>query len=125
MERAKVAEVTLEGSRLAVCRCGHFTSYAVRPFATALGARQPVLPNRETLQGLLEQLPTEERCALGPIRFYQGWEQADGSILFDIKDFPLAEVYRNPLCNQALSTLAAHQGKLLHATAVTAILLEY
>ena len=125
LQRAKVAEVTLEGRRFAVCHCDHFIGYAVRPFVAALGARQPVLPNREALQGLLTQLPTEEHCALGPIRFYQGWEQADGSILFDIKDFPLAEVYRNPLCSQTLSTLAAHQGKLLHATAVTAILLEY
>ena len=124
LQRAKVAEVTLEGRRFAVCRCGHFVGYAVRPLMAALGARQPVFPSQEFLQGLLAQLPPEEHCALGPIRFYDGWEQADGTPLFDVKAAPLDDISRNPLGSPTLAILAAHQGNLHSVDFVTAVLLE-
>ena len=125
LQRARLASFEYEGRHFALCRCGHFTGYAVRPFLKALGARQPLFQSPEFLQALLERLPDEEYCALGPIRFYNGWEQADGSPLFDISEHLQPNTSRSShVASPSLAILAAHHGKLLPTGQVTAFLLE-
>ncbi|MBR6470577.1 MAG: SUMF1/EgtB/PvdO family nonheme iron enzyme, partial [Victivallales bacterium] len=123
LQRAVIHSFEADGRHFAVCRAP-FPGYAIRSFAEFLGLKQPVLDyTPESLQAILAQLPESYNCALGPIRFYQQWEQPDGSPLtLDVPEIPKEKriLYASP----SLSVLAACNGELFPAENIDCFLVE-
>ena len=122
LERACVARVEHEGRRFAVCRLP-MAGYAVRPFVGFLGLRQPVWRSRDSLRGILPKLPADLRVALGPIAYYKGLEQLDGTTI-DLDGEAFADIPRSPVFPESLAALAAVRHQFHLATSVDAVLLE-
>ena len=122
LERACVARIEHDGRRFAVCRLS-LAGYAVRPFIGFLGLRQPVWTSRDSLRRLLPKLPADLSIALGPIVYYKGLEQPDGTPL-DLTGEAFANLPRNPICSEGLAVLAATRRQFHLAPFVGAVLLE-
>ena len=123
LQRAVIHSFEVDGRHFAVCQAT-FPGCAIRSFAEFLGLKQPVLDyTAESLHAILEQLPESFNCALGPIRFYQQWEQPDGSPLtLDVPEIPQGkrELYASP----SLCVLAAYNGELFPAETIHCFLVE-
>ena len=123
LKSTTVQKIEVDGRHFVLCGFGKFTGYAVRPFVDFLGGRQPVFSTLDSLKKVVAALPPDRRCAIGPIRFYDSWEQPDRSLL-DLADSPVETSFLNAYFSPSESILAASQGKLLNADIVDSILLE-
>lgn len=122
MQRAVVHKFEMGGRRFAVCRF-YPPGYALRPFARFLGLKQLVLDkSSEYLAELASKvLSGKFACALGPIRFYEQWEQADGTML---NVFPEPEKDVTIYDSMSLVVLASHHGKLVQTSFLESFLVE-
>ena len=122
LQNATIDSFELDGRHLAVCRAP-LTPYAIRPFAKFLGLTQPTLDySPEALPSFLSHFPDEQPCALGPIRFYQNWEQPDGSPI-EFKEttpeYTLLTYHSRILC-----VLAVQNRNLVQASNISTFLVE-
>ena len=124
LANAQVASFSVGDRRFAVCKAV-LCCYVVRPFAKFLGARQPAFVSVEELKEVVGKIPHGlEYIALGPIRFYNEWEQPDGSILpsgIEIDDSPLS---RRLISSPMHAILTATNGKVQQAFTANYILVE-
>ncbi|MBR6374113.1 MAG: hypothetical protein IKS20_13125, partial [Victivallales bacterium] len=103
LEKATVARFQANGRNYAICRLGNMTSYMVRSFAEFAGCRPPVFKDSNEVNAVLENMPANfDNVALGTSRYYDKWEQPDGS------SFPASNMVKEPKeANGAINTWTA------------------
>ena len=123
LENALIQTIEVDGRSLALCRIP-LPGYELRKFLHFLGLRSPVLDSPEMLDRLLEQLPPQIPCALGPIAYYREWEQTDGTVLFELGDRLQPYSGNSPRDDACQLVLCAHHHAILPANRPAAVLVE-
>ncbi|MBQ7179363.1 MAG: protein kinase [Victivallales bacterium] len=81
LEKATVLRFQANGHSYAVCRIAGMTSYMVRSFATFMECQLPVFKDGNEVKAVMDHIPSDlNEVALGATRFYNKWEQPDGSV---------------------------------------------
>jgi hypothetical protein len=122
LRHSTIIEFEVDGQRLAVCKAS-LPSIMVRQFVKFMGAKQPVFKSSEHLQSIVKRLPPDLWVALGPIHFYDSWEQFNGSV----SSFPGLVIDTSLLKNlfpQIFSVLGAHHGTPAALDLIDSILID-
>ena len=122
LRHSTIMEFEIDGQRFAVCKV-ILPAIMVRQFVKFLGARQPIFKSSEHMQSIVEKVPPGLYIALGPIHFYNSWEQFDGST----SSFPGLAIDTSQLRNmfpQIFSVLGANHGKPTALDFIDSILID-
>ena len=120
MQRALFHSFAFGEKRFGVYRF-YSPGYALRSFARFIGLKQPVL-DKEYISELAAKVPSgKHACALGPIRFFDKWEQADGTILDFTTDLEIIYAGYDSI---SVMVLASKQGKLVQTECVDSFIVE-